>query len=162
AQAHLEQQKIAVEESKARVNQAQVNVRDAQMGGQRGEASVKGREARVSQQQAVLRGDVALRNKATQYSPLDGVIADIPARQGQYALANFSSTPLMTIADMSTINVEVNVDETEIKSVKGGQAVKIKVDAMGDKELEGTVKEKNPLAIGKSQTTSCGLQDRWK
>jgi HlyD family secretion protein len=160
AQAQLEQQRIAVEEAKARVNQAQVNVRDAQIGVQRAEAGVKSSEARVSQQQAMLRGDVSLRNKATQYSPLDGVIADIPARQGQYALANFSSTPLMTIADMSAINVEVNVDETEIKSVKEGQSVKIKVDAMGDKELEGTVKEKNPLAIGKSQTTSGGLQDR--
>jgi len=160
AQAQLEQQKIAVEEAKARVNQAQVNVRDSQIGVQRAQQSVKSSEAHVNQQQAVLRGDVSLRNKSTQYSPLDGVVADIPARQGQYALANFSSTPLMTIADMSAINVEVNVDETEIKSVKEGQVVKIKVDAMGDKELEGTVKEKNPLAIGKSQTTSGGLQDR--
>src|SRR5438105_1438272 len=127
---------------------------------QNARVAVKSGEPHVNQQQATLRGDVSLRNKATQYSPLDGVIADIPARQGQYALANFSSTPLMTIADMSAINVEVNVDETEIKSVKEGQVVKIKVDAMGDKELEGTVKEKNPLAIGKSQTTSGGLQDR--
>jgi HlyD family secretion protein len=160
AQAELEQRRIAIEESKARVNQAKVNVRDAQIGVQRAVSSVKSSEARVNQQQAVLRGDVSLRSKSTQNSPLTGVVADIPARQGQFALANFSSTPLMTIADMSIINVEVNVDETEIKEVAEGQPVKIKVDAMGDKELDGTVSQKNPLAIGKSATASSGLQDR--
>jgi HlyD family secretion protein len=160
AQAELEQRKIAIEESKARVNQARVNVRDAQIGVQRAQASVKSSEARVNQQQALLRGDVSQRNKATQLSPLTGVVADIPARQGQFALANFSSTPLMTIADMSAINVEVNVDETEIKEVEVGQAVKIKVDAMGERELEGRVTQKNPLAVGKSATSSGGLQDR--
>jgi HlyD family secretion protein len=160
AQAELEQRKIAIEESKARVNQAKVNVRDAQIGVQRAQAGVKSSEARVNQQQAVLRGDVSQRSKATQLSPLTGVVADIPARQGQFALANFQSTPLMTIADMSSINVEVNVDETEIKEVEVGQQVKIKVDAMGDKELVGAVTQKNPLAIGKSATASGGLQER--
>ncbi len=160
AQAEYEQRKIAIEEAKARVNQAKVSVRDAQIGVERAQASLRSSEARVNQQQAVLRGDVSQRNKATQISPLTGVVADIPARQGQFALANFSSTPLMTIADMSAINIEVNVDETEIKEVEVGQPVKIKVDAMGDKEIVGAVTQKNPLAIGKSATASGGLQDR--
>ncbi len=160
AQAELEQRRIAIEESKARVNQARVNVRDAQIGVQRALSSVKSSEARVNQQQAVLRGDVSQRNKATQLAPLTGVVADIPARQGQFALANFQSTPLMTIADMSSINIEVNVDETEIKEVEVGQLVKIKVDAMGDKEMVGAVTQKNPLAIGKSATSSGGLTER--
>lgn len=160
AQAQLEQQKIAVEESKGRVNQASINVRDAQIGVQRARASLTASESHVTQQQAVLRGQSSQSSKSTQVSPLTGVVADIPARQGQFALANFQTTPLMTIADMSSINIEVNVDETEIKEVTEGQPVKIKVDAMGDKEIVGTVKEKNPLAIGKSATSSGGLQDR--
>lgn len=150
ARAQLEQQKIGIEESKARINQARVTVRDAQIGVQRARQSVTTSEARVVQQQALLRGDASQRSKATQLSPLTGVVADIPARVGQYALANFSSTPLMTIADMSTINVEVNVDETEVDEVQAGQIVKVKVDALGDKEVEGVVKLKNPLATTKS------------
>jgi len=59
----------------------------------------------------------------------------------------------MTIADMSSINVEVKVDETEIDKVAVGQKAKIKVDAFGDKELEGEVLQKTPLAVGKSQTS---------
>jgi HlyD family secretion protein len=65
----------------------------------------------------------------------------------------------MTIADMSEINVEVNVDETEISNVETGQEVKIKVDALGDKEIKGVVVQKNPLAVSKSDTQG-GLSNR--
>ncbi|MGI8997744.1 MAG: efflux RND transporter periplasmic adaptor subunit [Pyrinomonadaceae bacterium] len=160
ARAQLEQQKIAIEEAKARVNQAHINLREAQNGVGRARTSVSTSEARVNQQQAILRGDASQRAKATQVSPLTGVVADIPAREGQFALANFSSTPLMTIADMSTINVEVNVDETEIREVAEGQPVKVKVDALGEREIEGVVRQKNPLAIGKSDTQGGGISTR--
>ena len=156
AQAQLEQQKIGVQEAMARVNQQRIAVREARIGVDRARTSVKSSEARVDQQQAILRGQSSQRSKATQLSPLTGVVADIPARQGQFALANFSSTPLMTIADMSTINVEVNVDETEIASVEVGQQAKVKVDAMGEKEIQGVVTQKNPLAVGKSDTQGSG------
>ncbi|MEJ7712754.1 MAG: hypothetical protein WKF84_23620 [Pyrinomonadaceae bacterium] len=61
---------------------------------------------------------------------------------------------------MSTINVEVNVDETEIASIEVGQPAKIKVDALGEREIVGTVAQKNPLAISKSDTTSGGISNR--
>ena len=48
----------------------------------------------------------------------------------------------MTIADMSTINVEVNVDETEISNVEVGQPAKVKVDALGEKEINAVVTAK--------------------
>ncbi|HKP83002.1 MAG TPA: efflux RND transporter periplasmic adaptor subunit, partial [Pyrinomonadaceae bacterium] len=70
-----------------------------------------------------------------------------------------SSTPLMTIADMSAINIEVNVDETEINNVQVGQEAKVKVDALGEKELKAVVSQKNPLAIAKSDATG-GLSNR--
>jgi HlyD family secretion protein len=65
----------------------------------------------------------------------------------------------MTIADMSTINVEVNVDETEISNVEVGQQAKVKVDALGDKEIAAVVTQKNPLAVSKSDTQG-GLSNR--
>jgi HlyD family secretion protein len=114
---------------------------------------------RANQQQAMLRGQVSQRSKATQLSPLTGVIADIPTRVGEYAVSQLSTTPLMTIADMSQINVEVNVDETEINNVKVGQEAKVKVDALGDKELKAVVTQRNPLAIAKSDQTG-GLSNR--
>ncbi len=160
AQAQLESAKIAVEESKARVNQERVRVKSAQEGVQTARVSVKTNESRVMMEQARLRGESSQRSKALQISPLTGVVADIPARVGQFALANFSTTPLMTIADMSAINIEVNVDETEIDEVTENQPVKIKVDALGERELDGVVKLKTTLAISKSDTAGGGMGNR--
>jgi HlyD family secretion protein len=81
------------------------------------------------------------------------VIAEIPSKVGTFAVAGLSTTALLTIADMSEINVEVKVDETEIDKVAIGQKAKIKVDAFGEAELEGEVLQKTPLAVGKSQTS---------
>lgn len=152
AKANLETQKVAVNEAIERANQQRIAVRDARTG-------IKTSEMRASQQQALLRGQSSQRSKATQLSPLNGVVADIPTRVGEYAVAGLSTTPLMTIADMSTINVEVNVDETEISNVEVGQPVKVKVDALGDKEIGAVVTQKNPLAVSKSDTQG-GLSTR--
>jgi len=152
AKAKLDAQQIAVKEAQERANQQRVAVKEAQTG-------VKTSEMQANQQQAILRGQANQREKATQYSPLNGVVVDVPTRVGEYAVSALSSTPLMTIADMSTINVEVNVDETEIASVEVGQQAKVKVDALGEKELTAVVVQKNPLAVAKSDTQG-GLSNR--
>jgi HlyD family secretion protein len=152
AKSNLESQKLAVKEAQERGNQQRAAIKEAQTG-------IKSSEMRASQQQAFLRGQSSQREKATQYSPLNGVVADIPTRVGEFAVSQISTTPLMTIADMSTINVEVNVDETEISVVDVGQQAKVKVDALGDKEMVAVVTQKNPLAVAKSDTTG-GLNNR--
>src|SRR5258705_1982681 len=152
ARANLETQKIAVKESQERANLQKVAVQEAKTG-------IKSSEMRANQQSALLRGQTSQRSKATQLSPLTGVVAEIPTRVGEFAVAGLSTTPLMTIADMSAINVEVNVDETEISHVEVGQLAKVKVDALGDKEIQAVVIQKNHLAVSKSDTTG-GLSNR--
>jgi HlyD family secretion protein len=152
ARANLESQRVAVKEAQERANQQKISVQEAKTG-------IRSSEMRASQQQALLRGQSSQRSKATQLSPLNGVVADIPTRVGEYAVSQLSTTPLMTIADMSTINVEVNVDETEISNVEVGQQAKVKVDALGDKEIVAVVTQKNPLAVSKSDTQG-GLSNR--
>ena len=152
AKANLEAQRIAVKEAQERANQQKLAVEEAR-------TSIKSSEMRAKQQQAVLTGQSSQRSKAMQLSPLNGLIADIPTRVGEFAVAGLSTTSLMTIADMSTINVEVNVDETEISNVEVNQQVKVKVDALGDKEIKAVVTQKNPLAVSKSDTTG-GLSNR--
>jgi HlyD family secretion protein len=152
AKANLEAQRISVKEATERATQQKIAVKEAQ-------TNIKSSEMRANQQQAFLRGQVSQRSKATQVSPLNGVVADIPTRVGEFAVAGLSTTPLMTIADMSQINVEVNVDETEINNVEVGQEAKVKVDALGEKEIKAVVTQKNPLAVSKSDTTG-GLSNR--
>lgn len=146
AKANLDSQKQNVNQQIAVLNQRKVSVTEARQ-------SVKTSELRANQQQALLRGQTYQRDKSLVVSPINGVVADIPSKVGTYAVAGLSTTALMTIADMSTINVEVKVDETEIDKVSVGQKAKIKVDAFNEKELEGEVTQKTPLAVGKSATT---------
>jgi HlyD family secretion protein len=160
ARAQLKSAEIAVEESKARVNQQRKAIEQAQNSVTQARNSVKTSESRASGQQALLRGQSSQRSKAVTMSPLTGVVVDIPARVGQFAVAGLSTTSLMTIADMTTINVEVNVDETEIAQLEVGQPAKVKVDAMGEREIPGVVIQKNPLAVSRSDTTGSGLGNR--
>lgn len=160
ARSNLASRRIAVTEAEARVKEARaradqqaVAVKDARRAVQSSQISVNASESRANQQAAVLRGQRNQRDKTLQVAPISGVIADIPSKVGTFATANLSSTPLLTIADMSTINVEVKVDETEIDKVAVGQPAIVKVDAFGDEEITGEVTQKTPLAVGKSQTS---------
>ncbi len=160
AQARLKSQQLSINEAEARVKEARarasqqgVAVKDAGRAVNTAGLSAKASADRASQQAALLRGQRTQRDKTLQVAPINGVIADIPSKVGTFAVAGLSTTPLLTIADMSTVNVEVKVDETEIDKVAVGQPVKIKVDALGDNEIIGKVTQKTPLAVGKSQTT---------
>ncbi|MBK7803811.1 MAG: efflux RND transporter periplasmic adaptor subunit [Chloracidobacterium sp.] len=153
AKARLESAKLSVNEAIARRNQQAVAVRDAKRGVETASISVQSSQSRANQQAATLRGSKSQRDKTLQVAPINGVIAEIPSKVGTFAVAGLSTTALLTIADMSQINVEVKVDETEIDKVEVGQKAKVKVDAFGDKEIGGEVLQKTPLAVGKSQTS---------
>ena len=153
AKARLESARLNVNETIARRNQQAVAVKDAKRGVETASISVESSQSRANQQSAVLRGQKNQRDKTLQVAPINGVIAEIPSKVGTFAVAGLSTTALLTIADMSQINVEVKVDETEIDKVEVGQKAKIKVDAFGDKEIDGEVTQKTPLAVGKSQTS---------
>lgn len=153
ARARLESSKLSVNEAIARRNQQAVAVKDARRSVDTATISVSSSQSRANQQSAILRGQKNQRDKTVVVAPISGVIAEIPSKVGTFAVAGLSTTALMTIADMSTINVEVKVDETSIDDVAVGQKAKIKVDAFGDKEIVGEVIQKTPLAVGKSQTS---------
>src|SRR5690606_26968064 len=153
AKARLQSQKIAVDEAIARRNQQAVAVRDAKRAVNTANIGVSQSQSRAEQQTALLRGQKNQRDKTLQVAPINGIVAEIPSKVGTFAVAGLSTTAVMTIADMSTINVEVKVDETSIDQVAVGQKAKVKVDAIQDVEIEGEVTQKTPLAVGKSQTS---------
>ncbi len=153
AESSVREAQTRVSEAKARADQQRAAVRDAQRSVGTAQLNTQTTEKRATQQEALLRGQQNQRDKTLQVAPLNGIVAEIPSKVGTFAVAGLSTTALMTIADMSAVNVEVKVDETEIDKVEVGQKVKVKVDAFGDKEIEGEVFQKTPLALGKSQTT---------
>jgi len=153
SKARLESQRIAVKDSQARLAQQQVVVKDSRRAVDSANINVNSSQSRADQQAAVLRGSRNQRDKTVVVAPINGVIAEIPSKVGTFAVAGLSTTALLTIADMSEINVEVKVDETEIDKVAVTQKAKVKVDAFGEQEIEGEVVQKTPLAVGKSATS---------
>ncbi len=151
AEASVEASKASVRAAEARVAQAEAQEKDADFRANQSTASLNASKARVAQSVASLKSQNNLLDKTTQKATINGVVVGPLVQVGTYALANFSSTPLMIIADMSVINVEVRVDESDIRNVKVHQKVKVKVDAIGDKPIEGEV-----IEIAQSAVTRTG------
>ena len=87
-------------------------------------------------------------------SPIDGIITRRNVEQGETAVVgtmNNAGTVLLQVADMSVIEAEVEVDETDIPNVKIGQIGKITVDAISGKSFTARVTE-----IGNSPIQTTG------
>ncbi|MFN0107800.1 MAG: HlyD family secretion protein [Blastocatellia bacterium] len=154
----------SVNAAKARVEQSQVQITDTEIRVRQTKASLEAANARVAQQKASLAQQSDQLSKTTQYATIEGVVGGPIIQVGTFAVSSFSSTGLMIIADMSTINIEVKVDETDIKNVARGQKAKVKVDALGEREIEGEVIEIAATALTRSgqsiaQTATSGSQE---
>ncbi len=115
-------------------------------------AEVQAIRHQVQQAEASLKSALDNLGKTVYYSPIDGIITSLPVEEGEIAVVgtmNFAGTVLMTIADLSEMEVEVEVDETDVVSVKLGQKAEIRVDALPNQELDGTVTEIGSSAIAR-------------
>jgi HlyD family secretion protein len=77
-------------------------------------------------------------------SPMDGVITQLKKEKGERAVPGMMTSPeatIMTIADLSTIQAQLKVDETDIVNLSLGDVAQIKVDALPDVVFEGEVTE---------------------
>lgn len=78
-------------------------------------------------------------------APADGTVVVDDGIEGTFVTAG---TPLAIAYDLSRVYVTARVDETDVDSVRAGQAVDIDVDAFPDAGLIGTVTEVQGGAAG--------------
>jgi HlyD family secretion protein len=103
--------------------------------------------------QATLTSDVDALNKTVSIAPFDGIVTNMPVREGEtvvVGIQNAQGSTLMTLADPSVITAEVKVDETDIVNVAMGQPVEVTVDALPGKVFQGQVTEVGDQAILRS------------
>jgi HlyD family secretion protein len=103
--------------------------------------------------QATLTSDVDALNKTVSIAPFDGIVTNMPVREGEtvvVGIQNAQGSTLMTLADPSVITAEVKVDETDIVNVAMGQPVEVTVDALPGKVFQGKVTEVGDQAILRS------------
>ena len=75
---------------------------------------------------------------------------------------NNAGTVLLTIADMSVIQAEIEVDETDIPYVKIGQPAKVTIDALPDKTFPGKVTEVGNSPIDAAAAASTARATNFK
>jgi HlyD family secretion protein len=115
----------------------------------------------IAQAQATLTHYTDLLQKTTYPAPFDGVVTNLPVREGEtvvIGIQNAQGSTLMTIADMSVITAEVRVDETDIVNVQLGQPADVTIDAIPKKVFHGKVSEIGDNAIVRSSGVSTSQQ----
>ena len=118
---------------------------------------IETREQQIKQEQASLATTRYNLNQVIISSPMNGLVTRRNIEEGETAVVgtmNNAGTVLMTIADMSVIEAEVEVDETDIPNVQLGQLAKVTIDAVPDREFKGRVTE-----IGNSPTQNTTTQN---
>jgi HlyD family secretion protein len=118
------------------------------------EKQVRTQEVRLGQDRAALASARFDLSKVRIESPIAGIVTRRNIQEGETAVVgtmNNAGTVLLTVADMSVIQAEVEVDETNIPHVVLGQPAKITIDAIPDRTFKGHVTE-----IGNSPIQTTG------
>jgi HlyD family secretion protein len=121
------------------------------------EQEIKTREQQIKQEQASLATTRYNLSQVIISSPMDGLVTRRNIEEGETAVVgtmNNAGTVLLTIADMSVLEAEIEVDETDIPNVALGQVAKVKIDAVPDREFKGKVTEIANSPIQTSTNTS--------
>ena len=122
----LDSAKVAVDTAQAAVQSQQATITQVS-------ASVKQSEASVSQAQVNLDHTVIA-------APIDGIVIQRSVDVGQTVAASMSAPTLFIIAaDLTKMQVNATIDESDVGRIRPGQPVTFRVDAYPGQQFDGTV-----------------------
>ena len=153
AKQDYDQKKADYDTAVAGVAEAQTRVQQVRSQMAQARQQVTSSQRRVAQAQASLTRMNDVLQKYSVTAPLDGVVTDLPVKVGETVvpgIQNSAASTVMTVADMSVITAEVQVDETDIVNIALGQSADITVDAVPNKTFKGHVIEIGETAILRS------------
>ena len=105
-------------------------------------SSYDGSRAQVQQSNAAMKQAQTNLQYTRIASPIDGVVADRQYDVGQTVAASFSAPTLFTIAqDLTKMQVQADVDQSDIGRIQVGQVARFTVDAYPEEEFRGKIKE---------------------
>lgn len=144
---------------------AQVSMSKAKLA--QAKASLESAQGHIAQNVAMLRHASDVLSKTQYEAPFDGIITNVPVREGETVVPGIQNSPgstLMTIGDTSIITAEVRVDESDIVNVQIGQPAEVTIDAMPKQKFKGVVSEigRNALlrstGVSTAQSTTSGQE----
>jgi HlyD family secretion protein len=139
--------------------QNELKVREADL--KSNEQQILTSEQRIKQEEASLASTKYNLTQVIINSPMDGIVVRRNIEEGETAVVgtmNNAGSQLLTIADMSQLEAEVEVDETDIPNVSLGQQARIMIDAVRDRTFRGHVTEIGNSPIQSTSSASTGRQ----
>jgi HlyD family secretion protein len=166
-EAQLKQQEAALSANKANVAQARAQMLQAELEHQRlqnllesgfttlqqvdrsrtewevAQANLEASRFRVEQQEMQLKEAADMLAKATTFAPIDGTITALNAELGDRVVGTgqFAGTEILRLANLSNMEVRVDVSESEIVQVKIGDLAEVEIDAIPGHKFKGKVTE---------------------
>jgi HlyD family secretion protein len=127
SQAELEQYETTLRSAQSQYNAAQQNIRSLQAGAQSTRTSLEAANKNLG--------------RTTLTSPMNGVISSLSVKKGERVAGNSFNvgTEMMRVADLSSMEVRVEVGENDIVKVNLGDSADVEVEAYNNRKFRGVV-----------------------
>ncbi|MEJ5349745.1 MAG: efflux RND transporter periplasmic adaptor subunit [Desulfosoma sp.] len=96
-------------------------------------------EAKLKEAEAKLKQDEIRLSYTRIYAPIDGVVTEVAAQQGETIVTGLQTANLVVIMDPTQLEMQIYVDETDIGRVRLNQMVEYSVDTYPDRTFFGTI-----------------------
>lgn len=152
SQADFDLSKSNLDGVRANLRSSEASLITAQANYESSQQSIKAQEYTVKSQQASLKELKTNLKRTSLFAPTDGVISLLNVEQGERVVGTIqmTGTELMRIANMNVMEVQVEVNESDVLKVKLKDEVEIEVDAYQDRVFKGVVTQ---VANSASNTT---------
>lgn len=137
----LELQRVEQLHQKGLVSQADLD--NARIAYDVAVSQVKSSNANVRQNYALLQQSSQDLSKATIRSPMAGTVTKLNNELGEKVVGTqqMAGSVIMTVSDLSVMNAEIEISETDVTNVKLGDTADVEVDAFPDRVIKGIVYE---------------------
>lgn len=136
----------AVDKSKSQFEAAEANLKRLQ---DEHKTQLKIARANIEDRAAQLHQQETRLTYTRIYAPIDGVVSDVTAQEGETIVAGLQVANLVTVLDPNLLEIWIYVDETDIGRVKLGQKVEYNVDTFPDKLFYGIIEKIYPQPVVK-------------
>src|SRR5262245_19945799 len=160
AQANLERQKVALADAQSKLKRAKelsarqlitaADLETADVTAKQAIATQKSMESQIVQAQAAVNKAKVDLDHTIITAPIDGIVIKRSVDRGQTVAASMQAPELFIIAaDLTKMQVNANIDESDVGRMRPGQNVTFRVDAYPTDTFHGTVKQVrlNPTTV---------------
>ena len=160
ANANLERQKVVLADAQSKLTRAKelanrqlinkVDLENAEVTAKQAEAQLKSTQSQIVQAEAAVNKAKVDLDHTVITAPIDGIVIKRSVDKGQTVAASMSAPELFIIAaDLTQMQVNANIDESDVGRIRPNEAVTFRVDAYPTETFHGTVRQVrlNPTTV---------------